>query len=157
MVDLPPLYPRHLWEPEGAPARVLWHIRQYYIHTFNDPFFTTPHDELPSWYILFTYLEVAVQIPMNWWIWRVFEVLDHGTTPGFELACVAYGVQVALTTLTCLFDVAYWDDAVYSVADKSTFVFGFYGPFVVIRKSPNSLLRTPEDHADDQLLTPPQL
>lgn len=97
------------------------------------------HHELPHWYLLFTYLEIAIQIPMSLWI-RTACGEKEGTSPLFEVAAVPYGVQVALTTLVCLWDVAYWDPAVYSVQDKSMFIFGLYGPFVVIRESPRPRL-----------------
>jgi sigma intracellular receptor 2 len=121
----------------------LRYIREYYIATFNDPFFQLSHDALPPWYVLFTYLEIAIQIPMNFWIRHRCGDTKEGTTPRFELACVAYGIQVALTTLVCVWDVAFWDRAVYSVQDKSIFVFGLYGPFVVVRELPPLLSSQP--------------
>lgn len=118
---------------EGSPLRILFRLRQDYIDAYNDRYFVTPHDELPSWFLLFTYLEIAYQLPMVFWMLRVFEDHTKGTTPGFELACVIYGVEVALTTLTCVFDVPYWDRAVYTTSEKANFMFLIYGPWVLIR------------------------
>ncbi|KAH6685907.1 transmembrane protein 6/97 [Plectosphaerella plurivora] len=132
LVDLVPLYPESYWANPKSIFRFLLWIREYYIATFNDPFFKVAHDTLPPWYKLFTYLEIAIQIPMSFWIRAQCGDSKEGTTPGFELASVAYGVQVALTTLVCVWDVAYWDPVEYSVQDKSMFVFGLYGPFVLI-------------------------
>ncbi|CRK29712.1 hypothetical protein BN1723_003589 [Verticillium longisporum] len=132
LVDLPPFYPPTMGNSEGSPLRILFRLRQYYIDAYNDRYFVTPHDELPSWFLLFTYLEIAYQLPMVFWMLRVFEDHTKGTTPGFELACVVYGVEVALTTLTCVFDVPYWDRAVYSTSEKANFMFLIYGPWVLI-------------------------
>ena len=129
-----PLYPSIYWKKEGGVLRILYHIRQYYIDTFNDPYFQMEHDQVPPWYTLFLYLEVIYQIPMNIWI-RTACGEKEGTYPLFEVFAVAYGMQVALTTIVCIWDVAYWDPAIYSVQDKNIFVFGLYGPFVLIRKS----------------------
>ncbi|KAL2760267.1 hypothetical protein ACRALDRAFT_1067140 [Sodiomyces alcalophilus JCM 7366] len=133
LVDLPPLYPSHLWEPEGSPLNILLGLRGLYAKWTNDPYFVTPHAELPPWFRLFTFIEAGYQLPMALWMFRVFKDSRRGTTPGFELACVVFGLQVALTSLVCVWDVAYWDPSVYSVCDKNMFVFAIYGPWVIIR------------------------
>lgn len=133
VVDLPPLYPSHLWEPEGSPLRILLGLRGLYAKWTNDPYFVTPHAELPPWFRLFTLIEGGFQLPMALWMFRVFKDGRRGTTPRFELACLVFAVEVALTSLVCVWDVAYWDPSVYSVRDKNVFVFAIYGPWVVIR------------------------
>ncbi|OLN97417.1 putative membrane protein SPAC56F8.07 [Colletotrichum chlorophyti] len=131
LVDLVPFYPLSLYATSGSPLYFLQLLRDFYIKTYNDPYFTTPHDALPSWFKLFTYLEIVYQLPMA--VWMVYRFSRRsGTTPGFELAVLVFTVECALTTLTCIYDVLHWDPAVYSLAQKNVFIFNLYGPWVVI-------------------------
>ncbi|KAF6827568.1 hypothetical protein CPLU01_09037 [Colletotrichum plurivorum] len=131
LVDLVPFYPPSLYATPSSPLHFLQQLRNFYIATYNDPFFTASHDALPSWFKLFTYIEMGYQLPMAaWMIYRFSR--RAGTTPGFELAVLVFCVECALTTLTCICDVFHWDPAVYSQAQKNVFVFNLYGPWVVI-------------------------
>ncbi|KAF5519751.1 putative membrane protein [Colletotrichum aenigma] len=131
MVDLVPLYPASLYATPSSPLHFLQLLRDFYIKTYNDPFFVMSHDNQPSWYKLFTYLEVFYQLPMTLWMVYRFS-RGTGTTVGFELAVLVFCVECALTTLTCIFDVSYWDPNLYSEAQKNVFIFNLYGPWVVI-------------------------
>ncbi|KAK1845966.1 integral membrane protein [Colletotrichum chrysophilum] len=131
MVDLVPLYPASLYATPSSPLHFLQLLRDFYIKTYNDPFFVMAHDAQPSWYTLFTYLEVFYQLPMTLWMVYRFS-RGTGTTVSFELAVLVFCVECALTTLTCIFDVSYWDPNVYSEAQKNVFIFNLYGPWVVI-------------------------
>ncbi|CCF32134.1 hypothetical protein CH063_04578 [Colletotrichum higginsianum] len=131
LVDLVPFYPSSLYADPSAPLHFLQVIRDFYISTYNDPYFVTPHDGLPSWFKLFTYLEIVYQLPMA--VWMVYRFSGRtGTTPGFELAVLVFAVECALTTLTCIYDTLHWDPAVYSQAQKNVFIFNLYGPWVVM-------------------------
>ncbi|EFQ36586.1 hypothetical protein CGRA01v4_08467 [Colletotrichum graminicola] len=131
LVDLVPFYPSSLYADPSSPLHFLQLLRDFYIQTYNDPYFVTPHDGLPSWFKLFTYIEIFYQLPMA--IWMVYGFSRRtGTTPGFELAVLVFAVECALTTLTCIYDTLHWDPAVYSQAQKNVFIFNLYGPWVVI-------------------------
>ena len=134
-VDLVPfLYPAHLWQPEGSPLSFLNTLRTWYIQTYNDPFLGAAHDEQPSWFRLFTYLELYYQLPAV--AWAVFKLSGRsGTTGATELWILVFGIECALTTLTCIYDVFDWDPTVYSQAQKNTFIYSLYGPWLVIRTS----------------------
>lgn len=152
MVDLVPLYPASLYATPSSPLHFLQLLRNFYIKTYNDPFFVMSHDNQPSWYKLFTYLEVFYQLPMTLWMVYRFS-RGTGTTVGFELAVLVFCVECALTTLTCIFDVSYWDPNLYSEAQKNVFIFNLYGPWVVIRKSLSlqftcSILMSDPSHVD---------
>ncbi|EXF75047.1 hypothetical protein CFIO01_12475 [Colletotrichum fioriniae PJ7] len=131
VVDLVPFYPSALYAAPSSPLHFLQVLRDFYISTYNDPFFTASHENLPSWFKLFTYIEIVYQLPMAAWMVYRFS-RSTGTTPGFELAVLVFCVECALTTLTCIYDVFHWDPAVYSQAQKNVFVFNLYGPWVVI-------------------------
>lgn len=140
MVDLVPFYPSALYAKPDSPLHFLQLLRDFYISTYNDPFFVAPHDSHPSWFQLFTYLEIFYQLPMA--VWMVYRFSRRSaTTPGFELAVLVFSVECIVTTLTCIHDVFYWDPAVYSQAQKNVFIFNLYGPWVVIRKSPPYAMR----------------
>ncbi|KAK2000489.1 hypothetical protein LX36DRAFT_709353 [Colletotrichum falcatum] len=131
LVDLVPFYPPSLYADPSSPLHFLQLLRDFYISTYNDPYFVTPHDGLPSWFRLFTKIEMFYQLPMAAWMVYGFSGRT-GTTPGFELAVVVFAVECALTTLTCIYDILHLDPAVYSQAQKNVFVFNLYGPWVVI-------------------------
>jgi len=57
-----------------------------------------------------------------------------GTSGADELLLLVYGLETALTTSVCLYDVSYWDDALYPSRLKNVFRFQFYGPWMLIRK-----------------------
>ncbi|WYZ46167.1 hypothetical protein EsH8_IX_000392 [Colletotrichum jinshuiense] len=131
LVDLVPFYPSALYANPDSPLHFLQLLRDFYISTYNDPFFVAPHDSHPSWFQLFTYLEIFYQLPMA--VWMVYRFSRRSaTTPGFELAVLVFSVECIVTTLTCIHDVFYWDPAVYSQAQKNVFIFNLYGPWVII-------------------------
>jgi hypothetical protein len=133
VVDLAPyLYPPHLWQEDNSPLHFIKLIRDHYVKTYNDPFFKVEHDELPSWFKFFVYIELYYQLPAV--AFALYKFIGRsGTTGGTELWCLVYGVVTALTTLTCIFDVFHWDPKVYSPEQKNMFVYTIYGPWFVIR------------------------
>ncbi|KAL0933431.1 uncharacterized protein CTRU02_212394 [Colletotrichum truncatum] len=131
LMDLVPFYPPSLYTTPASPLHFLQLLRDFYISTYNDPFFVAPHAGLPSWYKLFTYLETFYQLPMTIWMIHRFS-RRTGSTPGFELAVLVFSVECVLTTLTCIYDVFHWDPSVYSDAQKNVFIFNLYGPWVII-------------------------
>lgn len=98
---------------------------------YNDPYFTQPH---PSWFDLFTYIEVLYQFPAAAYLLAKFTREPHTSGPT-ELHALVFSLGFALTTLTCVWDVQYWDAAVYSAAQKTEFMALIYGPFFVLRES----------------------
>ncbi|KKF93737.1 hypothetical protein CFO_g3891 [Ceratocystis platani] len=128
LVDLVPFYPAWLWATPDAPLSFLNAIRQFYITTYNDPYFTQPH---PSWFDLFTYIEVVYQFPAAAYL--LFKFMTERQTSGVtELHALIFSLGFALTTLTCVWDVPYWDSTVYTTAQKVEFMTVIYGPFFLI-------------------------
>ena len=60
----------------------------------------------------------------------------RGTSGAHELALLLYGFEVALTTLVCIHDVAYWDPAVYSSEMKTSQIVKYYLPWFIVRRFP---------------------
>ncbi|KAL5600891.1 hypothetical protein BROUX41_005730 [Berkeleyomyces rouxiae] len=128
LVDLVPFYPSRLWAMPNAPLSFLNSIRQFYIDTYNDPYFTSTH---PSWFDLFTYIELFYQFPAAAYL--LFQFLTEKNISGTtELHALVFSLGFALTTLTCVWDVQYWDPAVYSAPKKLEFMGLIYGPFFLI-------------------------
>lgn len=59
VVDLVPLYPSSV----QARFPFLHQIRQYYIDTYADRFFTSP----PGWFGLYAWMEAVVHLPVSLW------------------------------------------------------------------------------------------
>lgn len=131
MVDLVAFYPTWIYEPSSSPLHFLADIRTWYKATYNDPFFV--NHPPPSWFQLFCYFELVFQLPFSLWSVYKFSNLKKGTTAGQELITMLYALECALTTLTCIHDVLYWDPAVYSWDQKKEFMFSLYGPWFVLR------------------------
>ncbi|KAI0411022.1 transmembrane protein 6/97 [Xylaria grammica] len=134
LVDLVPLYPASLWVPADAPLHALWHLRQYYIENYNDQFFLPPPAEIPSFFPLFAFFELVFHLPVSLWaaraLWRA--IGPRGLSGAAELLLLVYGLQTAITTLTCMYEAALWDPAVVSFEQKTVLVGGLYGGYFAL-------------------------
>lgn len=70
---------------------------------------------------------------------QAFSIRSPNFTGREELLYLIYAFVTAFTTLVCLNDVFYWDNALYDAKAKNVFLFQLYGPWVVIRKLGSSL------------------
>ncbi|CAI4214924.1 unnamed protein product [Parascedosporium putredinis] len=95
----------------------------------------------PTFFRLFTTLELVYQLPAAFWILRRFSRDGRrptatgktgGTTPALELMCLVYGVQCALTTLTCIYDCWHWEGELYTWDVKKQLIFNLYMPWFII-------------------------
>ncbi|KAI0905862.1 transmembrane protein 6/97 [Ustulina deusta] len=129
-VDLVPLYPASLWQPSDAPLRVLGDLRSYYVATYNDQFFAAP--AAPPFFVLFAFFELVFHLPVSLW---AVGALWGGRGPrsgGAELLLLVYGLQTAVTTLTCMYEAALWDPAVVSFEQKTVLIGGLYGGYFAL-------------------------
>lgn len=66
-------------------------------------------------------------------LWAVRALAAKGPLPGrAELLLLVYGVETALTTLTCMYDAALWDPAVVTAAQKRVLIGGLYGGYFAL-------------------------
>ena len=133
MVDLVALLPESLWVPPSSPLHPLHALREYYTVTYQDLYFLTPWEAQPRFFRLYTILELVFQLPAVLWTLRGF-LGSKGTTPGVELMSIVYGVQCALTTLTCIYDCWGWPG--YSWEVQRVLIFQLYMPWFLIRECP---------------------
>ncbi|KAL8287919.1 hypothetical protein RB597_000149 [Gaeumannomyces tritici] len=130
LVDALQFYPPSLYEAEGSPLHALKRLHDHYVATYNDPIVQW---ELPGrpWTRLFSLVEMAFQLPTA--AYGVYLLGGGGgTSHGDEMLFFVYALEVAFTTLVCVHDVAYWDDAVYSLQQKQVIWFQLYGPWLLI-------------------------
>ncbi|KAI0466849.1 transmembrane protein 6/97 [Xylaria cf. heliscus] len=128
-VDLVPLYPHSLWVPTSSPLHFLFELREYYITTYNDQFFLPPPAHIPSFFPLYAFLELAIHLPVSLWAVRALAGKLSGSA---ELLLLVYGVETALTTLTCMYDIFLWDPAVVTAAQKTVLLGGLYGGYLAL-------------------------
>ncbi|KAK3687166.1 transmembrane protein 6/97 [Podospora appendiculata] len=135
LIDAMHFYPSWLYKPASSPLHFAEVFRQDYIATYNDPFMqwsaatAAGHD---SWIGLFLYLEFAFSVPIVVYALYRLGVQRKGTSGADELLLLVYAFETALTTLTCIHDVSYWDPAVYSAELKQTFQLNFLGPWLLM-------------------------
>ena len=134
------LWPKWVYEPVGALLHPIILVKEWYIQTYNDPIVqwsvetAAGHD---SWMGLFLRVEFVFLLPtVLYGVYRL-GVQRRGTSGGDELLFMVYALEVAFTTLVCIYDTFYWDSAVYSDELKSTMRIQFYGPWFLIRKCPS--------------------
>ncbi|KEZ40551.1 hypothetical protein SAPIO_CDS8462 [Scedosporium apiospermum] len=141
LVDLVHFIPHSLWVPPSSPLHFLQQIRNFYTSTYHDLFLLTPWPQQPTFFRLFTILELVYQLPAVAWILRRYfrdgregavAGKTGGTTPALELACLVYGVQCALTTLTCIYDCLEWEGELYTWEVKKELIFKLYMPWFLI-------------------------
>lgn len=131
------LWPKWVYEPAGAPLHFIFALKEWYIQTYNDPIVqwtvetAAGHD---SWMGLFLRVEFVFLLPTVLYAVYRLGVQHRGTSGADELLFMVYALEVAFTTLVCIYDSFYWDDAVYSAELKRTFLVQFYGPWCLIRK-----------------------
>ncbi|KAL2132980.1 hypothetical protein VTI74DRAFT_3050 [Chaetomium olivicolor] len=129
------LYPAWVYEPKGAPLHAVFAVKQWYIQTYNDPIVqwsaetASGHD---SWMGLFLHLEFLFLLPtVLYGVYRLV-VQRRGTSGGDELLFLVYALEVAFTTLVCIYDTYYLDSVVYPEELKQTLRIQFYGPWLVV-------------------------
>ncbi|KAI1820001.1 transmembrane protein 6/97 [Xylaria intraflava] len=138
LVDLVPLYPSHLWQPEESPLHILSTLRDYYLENYNDQFFRPPPAQIPTFFPLYAYLELLFHLPVSLWAVRVFlrgprRSSSRARLSGSaELLLLVYGIETALTTLTCMYDAAHWDPAVVTLEQKKVLIGGLYGGYFAL-------------------------
>lgn len=77
-------------------------LRTWYIATYRDANFVSP----PAWFMLYSWLELFYHAPLS--IWAIGALLrDDPRVPGH---LVAYAMQTAVTTATCIADFLSWED-----------------------------------------------
>ena len=131
-VDLVHFLPDSLWIPQDSPVHPLHSLREFYTTTYQDLYFLTPWASQPRFFRLFTLLELVFQLPAALWILRRF--LSGKRGPALELMCIVYGVECALTTLTCIYDCWGWEGYAWEV--QRVLIFQLYLPWFLIRKFP---------------------
>ncbi|KAG4024951.1 hypothetical protein MFRU_077g00180 [Monilinia fructicola] len=114
LMDLQTLYP-----PSLTPT-FLTSIKNFYITTYNDQFFISP----PSYFILFTWLELLVHVPVSFWAIRAL-LRDSPQTP---LLLLPYSLETFLTTLICMHEYLYWPLSARQKIDLTT----LYGPYILL-------------------------
>lgn len=141
MIDLLEfLYPKWVYEPAGAPLHPVYAVKQWYIQTYNDPIVqwspetAAGHD---SWMGLFLFLELAFVLPTALYGVYRLGLQRRGTSGADELLFFVYALELAFTTLVCIHDGFYWDNAVYPADLKRTLLVQFFGPWLLFRKCPS--------------------
>ena len=137
VIDGLEFYPSWVYEPRGSPLHIFYAAKQQYIAELNDPIAqwsqatASGHD---SWMGLWIYLEWVVALPILLFTVYRLGVQRRGTSGAHELALLVYAFHTALTTLTCIHDVFYWDNAVYTAAVKNKILYQAYSPWLIVRK-----------------------
>lgn len=129
--------PKSLWESAGSPLHLFHGLKQDYIAELNDPIVQwTPetasgHD---SWMGLFVYFELALALPVMLFTVYRLGIKRQGTSGAHELALMVYGFEAAFTTAIAMHDVFYWDNTVYTAAQKNKLLSQMYLPWLIVRK-----------------------
>lgn len=139
VVDAVPFYPEELRVPPTSPLHFLERLRNYYIATFNDPIVQWTSDlGHDNWIPLFFHIEMLFLLPVC--MYTVYTQGFGNRRVGFtgpeELLYLIYSFVTAFTTLVCVNDVFYWDEAMYDHKAKNVFLWQLYGPWVLIREFP---------------------
>lgn len=127
---MPFLYPAWLYQPPGSPLHFMQQLRDYDINTFNDPLFQP--DLAPNFMPFLFALEMGFQLPTV--VYSLLR-LRKGTTSGpFELLLMVYAFETAFTTALCMYSVFYIDEAVFTPAQRSVFLWQLMGPWLAVRE-----------------------
>lgn len=134
-MDAVPFYPQELRVPPTSPLHFLERLRNYYIATFNDPIVQWTSDlGHDNWIPLFFHIEMLFLLPVC--MYTVYSQGFGNRKVGFtgpeELLYLIYSFVTAFTTLVCVNDVFYWDEAIYDHKAKNVFLWQLYGPWVLI-------------------------
>jgi hypothetical protein len=131
------MWPAWLYEPVGSPLHAAFEMKAWYIGKYNDPIVqwtaetASGHD---SWMGLFMHLEFFFLLPtVLYGIYRL-AVQRRGTSGCDELLFLVFALEVAFTTLICIYDTSFLDEAVYPAAIKNELQFQLYAPWCIIRK-----------------------
>lgn len=140
VADAVSLYPARLTGP-GAPLHVLQRLQDWYVATYQDPIVAWRpatsaangcHD---SWIGAALHVELLFSLPVALLgVYRFAVAPRRGTSGPEELLLLVYAFETAFTTGLCMYDVFFWDPAVYSTAMKKTFLYQFYAPWLVLRE-----------------------
>ncbi|KAI1627873.1 transmembrane protein 6/97 [Exophiala viscosa] len=115
LIDLAPFIPYPL-RPQLSHT-----LRNFYIERYNDRFFSSP----PAWFTMYMYLEAAYHLPLSaWMVWAIPN--DH---PLLALNLLIFALETAITTLTCVVEVASWDG--YTAGQKGD-LYSLYVPYLVV-------------------------
>ncbi|KAF7163598.1 hypothetical protein CNMCM5623_008447 [Aspergillus felis] len=96
-------------------------LRDFYIATYQDKF----AEAAPPWYAAFVVMELFYQTPLS--IWAIPALIrDNAMVP---VHLLVFGMQVFVTTLTCLVQVWSWEDR--TVAQKQSITM-LYGPYLAL-------------------------
>ncbi|KAK2067054.1 hypothetical protein P8C59_000822 [Phyllachora maydis] len=138
LADAVSLYPARLTGP-GAPLHVLQRLQDWYVATYQDPIVAWRpatsaangcHD---SWIGAALHVELLFSLPVALLgVYRFAVAPRRGTSGPEELLLLVYAFETAFTTGLCMYDVFFWDPAVYSTAMKKTFLYQFYAPWLVL-------------------------
>ncbi|KAK4096051.1 hypothetical protein N658DRAFT_511539 [Parathielavia hyrcaniae] len=129
------IWPAWVYQPEGAPLHAAYSVKEWYIGKYGDPIVqwtaeaASGHD---SWMGLFMHLEFLFLLPTVLYGLYRLGVQRRGTSGADELLFFVYALEMALTTLMCIYDVSYWDAAAYSAKLKRELQVQIYGPWCVI-------------------------
>ncbi|KAJ4615698.1 hypothetical protein HRR88_007640 [Exophiala dermatitidis] len=115
LIDLAPL------QPTWLRPRISYTLREYYLERYQDRYFEHP----PAWFTAYMYLEAGYHSPLSlWMIWNIPR--DHILVP---LHLLLFALETAITTLTCVVDVAAWEG--YTAIQRKD-LYGLYVPYLVI-------------------------
>ncbi|EME43808.1 hypothetical protein DOTSEDRAFT_151328 [Dothistroma septosporum NZE10] len=114
-VDITPLY------PASIKPQFMIDLRQWYITTYRDQFFVSP----PAWFTLYMWMELFYHVPLS--VWAVGALLRDD--PKVPVHLLAYAVQTAITTATCIADYLSWN----SVSNAEKIELGkLYVPYLAL-------------------------
>ncbi|KAF2475804.1 uncharacterized protein BDR25DRAFT_331549 [Lindgomyces ingoldianus] len=94
--DLTSFYPTSI-KPAWMPQ-----VRAWYYNTYGDRFFSEP----PSWFTLYTLLELTYHLPLT--LWAIPALLRND--PRIPLHLLIFGLQTTITTLTCMAEMLSWEE-----------------------------------------------
>ncbi|KAK8105600.1 integral membrane protein-like protein [Apiospora kogelbergensis] len=127
-VDLVAFYPP-AWYAATGPLAPLGQLRAYYLESYKDQFFQP--SGVPSFFALFAFFELVFHLPVSVWAVRALGT-KAALTGKDELLLFLYGVETALTTVTCMWEAYGWDEALITGAEKVTLIGGLYGSYFVV-------------------------
>lgn len=140
-MDLAPFYPKFLWESPSAPLHFLIALRESYVHSSGDPFFSHAGRQQPAWFRASLYIEFAFQLPLAMYL--VFQLVSRRAISGAtELAGLAFGCLTGMGSILCCAELYHLGPEVLSEEKKSNLLYGTYLPFAVIREYPFTIVQT---------------
>ncbi|KZF25383.1 hypothetical protein L228DRAFT_280624 [Xylona heveae TC161] len=95
LVDLAPFY------PDSFRPQVITAIREWYIKTYRDQFFSSP----PAWFNAYLLLEALYHLPLSIWAIGALKRDD----PKIPLHLLIFALEAGMTTMTCIADYLSWD------------------------------------------------